>query len=328
MKMLLTPLKLGKITLKNRIVLPPIATFGWGAEDGSVTPVQLEHYRRMAAGGAGMVTVEASCVSEGADCGRNAIALWDDRFQGGLEELARVIRAGGARAGIQLYHPGREPLSAEGFRSASKDFSRAAKLVRQAGFECVELHAAHGFLLDSMCANGLETDVFALAEEVKGACGDMALGVRLGVSSPDADAAVLRAGAFIHAGADYISVSSGVGRFERPQGGEWPYSALMYGASLVKPHIDKPVFGVWGIREHAQAEAILEAGIADAVCVGRAMLCDPEWARKAASGEKLNCCRECAHCMWHKDGRRCPAQKFLPEGLSAASMDIQAHNKA
>ena len=93
--MLFTPLKLGDTQIKNRIVAPPIGTFGWGSPDNSITALQLEHYRRLGAGGAGLVIVEASCVTEGADCGRDPIGLWDDRFLPGLSTLAAAIKAGG-----------------------------------------------------------------------------------------------------------------------------------------------------------------------------------------------------------------------------------------
>ena len=96
--MLFEPLKVGTLTLKNRVVLPPISDFGLCTPAGKVTLRHLEHYRAIAQGGAGLIITEACAVSQVKDPQRDPLTLWDETCLPGMAALAEVIHAGGAAA--------------------------------------------------------------------------------------------------------------------------------------------------------------------------------------------------------------------------------------
>jgi len=169
---LFTPLEVGSLTLKNRIVQAPLYV-GCANEDGSVSQDTIKHYAKRAEGGAALVVVEASSVSPNSDnVVVNGIKIHDDRFLPGLSKLAEAIKAKGALAGMQLFHAGRyarisTPLSAsaipfspmpdvtvtpkemtlEEIDAAIGEFASCARRAKQAGFDMLELHGATGYLI-------------------------------------------------------------------------------------------------------------------------------------------------------------------------------------
>jgi len=161
-------LRLGAVTVTNRIVMPPLVV--WQAtEDGLVTPPIFEHYRRSA--GPGMVIVEATAVSPEGRLDRRQIGLFEDRHVEGVARVAEIIHAAGAVASIQLHHAGRnttlentfgaplvapsavpakdvvpEELTEPGIERILGCFAAAARRAADAGFDAVEVHGAHGYL--------------------------------------------------------------------------------------------------------------------------------------------------------------------------------------
>ncbi|HEY5467331.1 MAG TPA: NADH:flavin oxidoreductase, partial [Clostridia bacterium] len=185
---ILDPIILRGKTVKNRIVMPPIVCFGWSSDDGFPLEALLEHYRRRAASGIGLVVVEATCVLPEGRLAVPQLGLWDDRQTEGLRKIADVLHASGAAALVQLHHAGRVTASAAcpdpvgpsdwaaspaavGQRSVRRSagharaasiaelenireaFIQAAIRAADAGFDGVELHAAHGYLLSQMASS-------------------------------------------------------------------------------------------------------------------------------------------------------------------------------
>ncbi len=166
--LLLSTFDLGRLTLSNRIVMPPMVIWQAG-EDGKVNQAHLEHYR--ASVGAGLCIVEATVVSPEGRLAATQLGAFDDAQVEGLRQLAELIRAGGSLPGIQLHHAGSKtthkknyglPILAptdiedapdgtaalnedEIFRIV-RDFADAAERVADAGFQYIELHGAHGYL--------------------------------------------------------------------------------------------------------------------------------------------------------------------------------------
>jgi 2,4-dienoyl-CoA reductase (NADPH2) len=163
---LFKPRTIRNVLLKNRITMAPLY-LGYAAEGGMVSPLMLEHYRRMAAGGAAMVVVENAAIHPSGSAGGRVLRCDHSRYRKGLSRLAEIIRSQSCRAVLQINHAGRfantaDPVSASSVDAfgrtprtlsrkeikAERDrFARAALRVKQAGFDMVELHGGTGYLL-------------------------------------------------------------------------------------------------------------------------------------------------------------------------------------
>jgi len=163
---------IGSLELKNRLIMPPMAT-NYASKDGQVTDRQIEYYAERAKGGVGLVIVEVACVDAPVGKGfTGQIRIDDDRFIPGLSKLARVIKRYGAKAAIQLHHAGRQTssritghqpvapspiaqpdgeqpraLTAEQVVVLVESFAEAASRAKKASFDGVEIHGAHGYLI-------------------------------------------------------------------------------------------------------------------------------------------------------------------------------------
>jgi 2,4-dienoyl-CoA reductase-like NADH-dependent reductase (Old Yellow Enzyme family) len=322
---LLSPLTFSGLTLRNRIVMPPMWS-GQARPDGSVTDQIVEYHRVRASAGCGLVTVEHSFVHPGGRHSTTQIGAHDDAMIPGLTRLAAAITAEGAVACLQVSHAGSrtssavlgrtpvgpsavqhpcepdgevpEPLTAGGIAEVIAAFGAAARRAREAGFAAVEIHAAHGFLLSQFLsplsnqraddygagASGRRRLHLLIAAEVRRQIGEgRALFVRLGacdemtggLTLDDACATAVR---LEEAGVNLISVSGGL-MGSRPAGRE-PGYFVPY-AAAIKTFVTIPVMVTGGITDPLLADRIVRNGQADLVGVGRAMLNDPNWARKA-----------------------------------------------
>lgn len=355
-----SPLAIGSLRLPNRIVMPPLVV-SKGDEDGTVTPGILEHYRRSA--GPGLVIVEATVVSPEGRLGRRQLGIFEDRHIEGLARLAALIHAAGAAASIQIHHAGRNttlentfglPLVAPsavpardsvpraldeaGIERILCRFAAATRRAADAGFDAVEIHGAHGYLVSqflSPLANRredrwggpLENRARFLLEVVRRmraeAGSRLAVSCRLGVADGGAGGLTLDEGIRVaqsleQAGVPFLHVSSGIGSPPAlaPAGSAWS-DRLLLGAAVRKA-VGIPVIGVGGIRSPEEAERALAEGLVDLVAVGRAILADPAWAAKALAGRAaaIHRCRQCTFCHHFRHGERCPARLEAAEARS------------
>lgn len=235
------------LRLKNRITMAPLF-LGYAAEDGRVSPLLLEHYETMAAGGVAMVVVENAAISTEGSGGARTLRCDHNRYLGGLTELAAVIRKHRCKAALQINHAGRfaraaEPVSASAvpafgitphaltkaeIRRIRKQFANAARRVQKAGFDLVELHGGTGYLLSQFVSprtnqrsddygGGIENRIrfpLEVFREVKDAVGGFPVGYRFLADEwlPDGlkpqESNVL-ARALAREGAAYLSVMGG-----------------------------------------------------------------------------------------------------------------------
>lgn len=346
------PLRLGSREAPNRIVMPPLVVRK-AAEDGTVTPALLEHYR--ACRGPGLVIVEATAVSAEGRLARRQICIFEERHVDGLARLARAIHANGAMASLQLHHAGRstnlentfglspvapsavpandlvpEELTESGIERILGCFAAAARRAVLAGFDAVEIHGAHGFLVSqflSPLANrrtdrwggSLENRARFLREAARRmrdeAGSRLLVSCRLGAAEDvpgglSVDEGIQVAKWLEADGMPFLHVSTGIGAAPRlgPEGGPWT-DRLLLGAAVRKA-VGIPVIGVGGIRTPRQAEQVLAEGLVDMVAVGRGLLADPQWAAKALAGreEDIHLCRRCPACHQYHEPELCPAR--------------------
>jgi len=169
---LLSPIKIKKMDLANRVVMPPMGT-NLGNADGTVSEANVAYLKRRAKGGAGLIITEISAVHPNGVSIDRELGSYDDRFIPGLKKLVDVAHAEGSKMALQLHHAGRESLFLLKERKAvgpsairslvygltprelTRDeiqeiisaFGAAALRAKQAGFDAVEVHGAHGYLL-------------------------------------------------------------------------------------------------------------------------------------------------------------------------------------
>jgi len=314
---LLDSLEVKGLTLKNRIVMPPMQT-GLATTEGAVTDNLIEHYVKRSKA-LGLMIVEHSYVSLSGKLSKRQLGIHEDGIVPGLEKLSSSIRATGTPAVIQINHAGRtarmeitgmqpvapspngntRKLRDEEIEALAEAFAVGAERAISAGFDGVEVHGAHGFLLNQFFSplTNRRRDKFGgslenrmrfplkVVERVKQKVGGSLLLYRLG--SDDLDPAGTRiedsqefAVRLEEAGVDIMDVSGGLCGSRPAQLGNIQ-GYFVPQAQQIKKVIDIPVIGVGGITEPEYARKITQKGQVDLVAVGRALLKDPNWAIKA-----------------------------------------------
>jgi 2,4-dienoyl-CoA reductase-like NADH-dependent reductase (Old Yellow Enzyme family) len=313
------------LSLKNRIVMPPMAT-SMGTEDGEVTDRHIKHYTTRARGGVGLIIIEHTYVSEDGKLSRGQTGLYDDRLIPGLKRLVEAIHTEGAKAIIQLNHGGARtprnitgkqpagpwnimlPRSAEAPRSLTipeietivMNFGNAAYRAVEAGFDSVELHGAHGFLLCQFLSpyKNERNDEYGgdlarrllfptkVIKEVKIRLGkNMPLFYRFGADDMvegglTREEGKLAAQHLQQAGVDVLDVSGGMGGAGGDRFAEQGYFVPL--AEGIKKVVKVPVIGVGNITEPEYADRVIREGKVDLVALGRKLLSDPEFPTQAA----------------------------------------------
>jgi NADPH2 dehydrogenase len=311
------------VTLRNRIVMPPMV-MGACAGDGLATEWHLVHYGTRAMGGAGLILLEAAAIEPGgrARDDDRLLGMWNDQQVESLAPITRFCSAQGAATGIQLYHRGRkgerdEPpvgpspvpfdaesripreLSKAGIAERVEAFAQAARRACRAGFDVVELHGAHGYLISqflSPLANR-RTDEYGgdITARARFAC-EVVEATRAAI--PDGTPVLARISAtdyveggntveemavasrLVHqAGADLIHVSAGGNAPDAPPA----YPGYMVPlAETIRRAGGVPVIAVGLIRSPLMAEELIRNGRADLVALGREPLRQPYWPLAAA----------------------------------------------
>ncbi len=339
---LFSPLSIGKLQLRNRIVLPPMGN-RYPSFGGKVTDRLVRYYVEMARGGVGLIIVQFACVTSTGCSSYYPLGIWDDEHIPGLQRLTEAIHELETPVLIQLAHVGAMGVSAimgaqpvgpspvacfnrEAPRELSvaeihglvEDFAQAARRAMKAGFDGVELHMAHGYLLQEFLSPltnhrcdeyggdlerrlRLPLDVLKRVREVVGAetpvfcrlCVDEA--VPGGIVPEDG---VRIAQALDGAGIDVINVTGGGAEtfhVSVPSQADPPGGRLLPLAAAVKKAVKVPVIAVGKLHDPDIMERVLAEGQADLIAVGRGLIADPELPRKALEG-RLGDIRPCLAC--------------------------------
>ena len=322
---LLSRLSFAGLTLRNRIVMPPMWS-GQATPEGQVTEAILEYHRCRAAAGCGLIIVEHSFVHPRGRHSARQLGVHDGATLEGLSRLAAVIKLEGAAACLQISHAGsrsssrvlgapplapspvKHPYEPEGevpeavtpsqMAEIAAAFGDAAGRARVAGFDAVEIHAAHGFLLSQFLSplTNQRTDDYGgplehrarfhreVLTAVRSRVGAMfPVFIRLGADDETPgglplDEACNVAACLAESSANLIDVSGGL-QGSRGVGKGAAYF-LPY-AQAIKRRVGVPVLVTGGIGEPELADRIVREEGADLVGIGRAMLNDPSWAQQA-----------------------------------------------
>lgn len=355
---MLAPLKLGHLELKNRIVVPPMVLFGHCADDGMITEAHLRHYTRLAKGGPGLIVQEATCVTPGGRLSGDQPGIWSDDHIPGLRRVVEAVHGEGVPVVVQLHHGGimsvtgprlcpsayifRETKEKEGQKLAvpvkeitgqamtdadideiRQAFVNAGRRAYEAGYDGVELHSCHSYLLCQFLNRYVNqrTDIYGseperlvleIAEGIRAATNpEFLIGIRLGGFEPDLETAVKHAKVLAEK-LDFLDISYGFqGTMDTTAPGDETLPAIVRAAAAIRQAVDIPVFAVGHVKSPEEAEAILEKTDVDMVAVGRSILVDPEWTNKAKAGQTPGYCFDCRSCQWRIDESRCPGRRKL-----------------
>lgn len=343
---LFSPGRIGQVVLKNRVVLSP-ATVAAAGLNREFSDDLIAYYAERARGGAGLLISAAAAVDfVTASGGPNQPAISGETFRS-MERLARAVHNWDAKMFVQLYHRGKEissrliggrqPVSASGLATAHgetareleseeiaelvKSFANAAVLAKRAGFDGVEIHAAHGYLIHQFLTplfNKREDEFGGSFENrtrflgqilaaVRQSCGrEFGLSVRISAEDAMPGGLVLEDGVEIakfveRCGADAINVTVGTQEmsFLNREPPSFKQGWKSYAAEAVKKAVDIPVIAVCTVKQPGFAEELLERGVCDFVASARGLFADPFWPKKAMAGREgqIRTCISCLACF-------------------------------
>jgi 2,4-dienoyl-CoA reductase-like NADH-dependent reductase (Old Yellow Enzyme family)/thioredoxin reductase len=349
LKKLFEPIKIGKLELKNRIVMPALNT-KLGTEFGAVSDRMIAYFVARARGGVGLIIIENTCVDwPVGKAGTNPIRADEWKFAQGLHDLADAVHVYGARIATQLQHTGRQgssltsaegqqlvapsaipclPTGAETPRELAVEeieiligkFIMGATITKVAGFDAVEIHGAHGYLIEQFMSpyTNQRTDEYGgdLEGRMKFAL-KIIEGIRISVGPDFPIIYRLSGDEFVEggltlednkiiarrleaAGVDAINVSAAI--YESPP---WfsrifPTMGMPEGCNVplaqeIKKTVKIPIIVAGKLGNPVLAEQVLKEGKADLIAMGRPLLADPELPRKAAEG-RVKDIRPCIYC--------------------------------
>jgi 2,4-dienoyl-CoA reductase-like NADH-dependent reductase (Old Yellow Enzyme family)/thioredoxin reductase len=323
-----TPGKIGKLEIKNRIFMAPMGTSSYD-ESGAPTEQTIDYFVERAKGGVGLIDCHAV---------HGTANLFDDKQIPFMARMSSAIHDAGAKCALQISAPGIfegagpsalfsvrtghtiKEASKEEIRQFVEVVSDIGLRIKQAGFDMVEIHAAHGHLLSSYLSpyTNRRTDEYGgssenrarticeMVERIKDKAGpDFPVSVRFngadflpgGTTIADA---LIQARLFEKAGASLLHVSASTEHNHEVEilSYLFPDGYLVDLAARVKKIVKIPVCAVGKLSDPVVANRVLEDGKADFIAEGRALLADPHWANKVKEGrtDEINRCIYCNNC--------------------------------
>lgn len=320
MAKLFEPFTIRDVTFKNRIVQAPMCMYASEKENGYVEDWHKIHYASRAVGQVGLIIVEATAVHPKGRISTKDLGIWDDSHIDGLTEIVRLMKQHGAKTGIQLAHAGRKatvegPISApssipfsdkyetpvamttEDIQQLIQQFKEATIRAKQAGFDVIEIHAAHGYLINAFLSpltnqrtddyGGSSENRYRLLREIIDAIRTEWSGpLFVRISAHDYTKGGMTVTDYVEMvqwmkaqTVDLIDVSSGgvvLAEIDAFPGYQVPFSETIKEQGPIKT-------GAVGlITTGLQAEEILKNNRADLIFLGRVLLRDPYWPYRAA----------------------------------------------
>lgn len=367
-KHIFEPFTVRRMTMKNRIMMTPMGT-NYGESSGEMSFLHINYYEQRAKGGVGLIMVENASVDspEGSN-GTTQLRIDQDNYLPRLFKLTETVHQHGACIGIQINHAGAsaqskrtnmQPVSASDIpskaggeipRPLSKDeiyrivkkYGEAAKRAQIAGFDTVEIHGGHSYLLSQFLSpiTNKRTDEFGgslenrarftqlVIEEVRNQVGPF-FPIFLRVSADE----FMEGGntledcleylKYLEKEVDVFDVSCGLNGSIQYQidANHFPDGWRSYMAKSVKERFGKPCVTMGNIRDPHIAEDILAKGDADLIGIGRGLIADPDWVNKVEFGDVCDI-RKCISCNIGCAGNRiginrpirCTVNPNVPDG--------------
>lgn len=318
-----SPLQIKGLPLGNRVVMPPMCQYSVHNKDGVATDWHYVHYVSRAVGGVGLIIVEMTNVEPAGRITDRCLGLWSDEQIPALRRIVDGAHAHGAKIGIQIAHAGRkaedapEPVAPSAIAYSSKyktprgltneevkemvaKFGEAARRAVEAGFDTIELHGAHGYLIHQFHSplNNKRDDEYGkdpalfgceVIREVKRHMPpDMPLIIRLSAleyveDGYEIDYGIRLSRRYVEAGVDVLHVSTGgegtPSATRRPQVG--PGFQVPAAQAIKEALPEVPVIAVGQLQDPQVAAEVLTSGKADLIGVARGLLRDPYWALHA-----------------------------------------------
>jgi 2,4-dienoyl-CoA reductase-like NADH-dependent reductase (Old Yellow Enzyme family)/thioredoxin reductase len=345
-KQLFSPIKIGPLSAKNRLLMSAMS-INFGVDDnGHVTDQLTQYFIARASGGTGMMLVGGGAVDPSGIELPNLPILWDDSCIPSLKKMTTAVKPYGAKFGMQLMHGGRQsyhdrkvapspipaPAVVKGtpreltiaeIQQLATAFGDASRRCMQAGFDFIEIHGAHGYLVNQFLSPNANARrdhyggsfqnrirfLLEIIRDIKSKTGmDYPVGIRINGQDYIAngwtlDEAQRLAPLLEKEGADYLHVSAGVyGSSELTIPSMYvPQGCFLHLAEAIKKTVSIPVVGVGRIKSPVLAEQALREHKADVIALGRSLLADPAWANKAREGITdairpcIGCCLGCIH---------------------------------
>lgn len=341
---LFEPISIGKMKVKNRLMMSPMVAHYAGSR-GEVTDRMLRYYEERAKGGTGLILVETTIIHADGRCIIRNPGMYTDEFIPSWSQFADAMHLHGAKVGVQLgyggnqgpdmlrelvsasavprrFKPGRTPreLTIEEIEELIEAWGEAARRAKAAGFDFVEEHGSHGYLITQFCSPltnrrtdeyGADRDLFAvrILKRIKEKCGeDYPVMYRVnscefvegGITVEDAKRTVKK---LEEAGMDAFDVTGGTNdSFDNFLPPVYLDSKGFYeftnNAREIKKTVNVPVISGGLIGTPEKAVKALKEGYVDIVFLGRALMADPDWAKKARQGRA----KDIRPCIGDMDG--------------------------
>lgn len=354
-------IRIGGIEVKNRIIMPPMDTNSANL-DGTVSPSLLPYMRNRAKGGAGLIIQE--CANPCWPMGKNGpreIQMNDNRAVNGLHDMTNVVHSFGTKIILQLNHAGFQanpvynegmqpvgPSESDVFGTRTLGVDEIQKIVQQfidasfyaklAGYDGIELHAAHGYLLNAFLSpitnkredlygGNLENSFRIIKEMITGIrekCGKpFIISVRMPMTDPKGGFSLEDAAGYCKmaedAGADMINCSTGLNPDIDQSPTQWAEEGMyLFMTEAAKKMVTIPVALVGKMHTPEMCAQVLDKKQADLICIGRQLLCDPEWPNKILQN-RVNEIRPCLSCfdgcmnalMFRNESVRCSINPYV-----------------
>jgi len=358
---LLSPISIGKMEVRNRFVVPPMGT-NFGNPDGSISQQLIDYYATRAKGGFGLIIVEVAAIDPLGRAIPNQVGIWNDDFIPGLKKLVDEVHAYGAKVAVQLHHAGRQTargvidgqpvapsavpcpvmkdmpreLRTEEVYGLIQKFRDAAVRAKRAGFDAVEIHGAHGYLISQFMSTHSNKRIDEFGGDFLSRMkfpSEIVKGVRQDLGSDFPILFRISADEKVHGGRTIYETKATARLMEECGVNAMHVSICTYGsmhwmfvppavpqgfntdaAAEVKRSVTIPVIAVGRIHDPFLAEDILLSGKADMISMGRASLSDPEIPNKVAEN-RINEISPCIACL-----QGCVGNLFNPDILKVSCL--------